>query len=191
MNEETQYHSLTPLFDELRGKRVLVRPYQPQDAEALFEAVDESRLEFDPWIRFGLRQKTLEQSRDWINRMIARWTLREELAVGIWELATGRLLGDSNLRPLDWEVPSFNLGYWLRTSATGQGFMTEAAQLLVDFAFTSLQANRIEISCDEENKASAAVARRLGFEQEARLRNHRRGTDKTLRNMLVFSRIPQ
>lgn len=191
MNEETQYHSLIPLFDELRGKRVLVRPYQPQDAEMLFEAVDESRVELDPWIRFGLRQKTLEQSQDWINRMIARWTLREELAVGIWEIATGRFLGDSNLRPQDWEVPSFNLGYWLRTSATGQGFMTEAAQLLVDFAFTSLEANRIEISCDEENKSSAAVARRLGFEQEARLRNRRRGMDKTLRNMVVFSRIPR
>lgn len=190
MNEDNQYQTLIPLFDELSGARVRVRPYRPADAQALFEAVEESRVEMDRWIGFGHRHTTPEQSLDWINKQNARWILREAIATGIWEIASGRLLGDCSLKPQDWEVPVFSIGYWLRTSATGQGFMTEAVQLLVDFAFASLQAQRIEILCDEENQASAAVARRLGFEQEARLRNARRGTDETLRNTLIFARIP-
>ena len=191
MNENGSYHTLLPLFDELRGNRVLVRPYQIVDAAALFEAVEESRTHLDPWIGFGEGHASLEQSQDWINHKSARWLLREEMATGIWEITTNRYLGDCSLKPQNWDVPSFSIGYWLRASATGQGFMTEAVQLLVDFAFNSLKARRVAIGCDEMNIASAAVAKRLGFEQEARLRNDMLGKDKTLRNTLIFSRISE
>ena len=68
--------------------------------------------------------------------------------------------------------------------------MTEAVRLLVDYAFASLNVNRLEIRCDERNTRSAAVAQRLGFVQEDRIRNDDAGPDGTLRNTLIFSRIP-
>jgi len=37
------YRTLIPLFEELCGERVIVRPYHESDAQALFEAVAESR----------------------------------------------------------------------------------------------------------------------------------------------------
>ncbi len=63
-------------------------------------------------------------------------------------------------------------------------------RLLTDFAFERLAANRVFIQCDARNTRSAAVAGRLGFAREAPLRNDRRAVDGTLRNTLVFSRIP-
>jgi ribosomal-protein-serine acetyltransferase len=45
--------TLIPLFEELRGERVLVRPYQESDAQALFEAVAESRDHLRPWLPFA------------------------------------------------------------------------------------------------------------------------------------------
>jgi ribosomal-protein-serine acetyltransferase len=64
-------------------------------------------------------------------------------------------------------------------------------KLLTDYAFTELAAQRIEIRCDERNIRSAAIPQRLGFVQEGRLRNYDLAPDGTLRNMLIFSLVPE
>jgi RimJ/RimL family protein N-acetyltransferase len=189
--EKQAFRTLIPMFDELRGERVLVRPYRVEDAEALREAIEESRDHLRPWMPFADEHQTVEESRDWITTKMSDWLLRKDLTVGIWEASEGgRYLGGTGLHPRDWDIPFFEIGYWIRVSAEGHGYMAEAVQLLVDFAFGSLGANRLEIQCDERNERSAAVARRLEFVQEALLRNDAKGTDGSLRNTLVFSRIP-
>src|SRR5947209_4437637 len=154
------YRTLIPLFEELRGERVLLRPYQESDAAALFEAVAESRDQLRPFLPFADAHQTVEASRDWIIHRRASWLLREDLTVGVWETASNRYLGGSGLHPRNWQSRYFEIGYWLRASATGRGYMTEAVRLLTEYAFTALQATRIEIRCDERNERSAAIARR-------------------------------
>ena len=187
--EKVQYPTLVPLFEELRGERVVVRPYTVADAEALKEAVEESREHLRPWMPWADAHQSIEETRDWILRMSAKLVIREELGFGIWHSETGQYLGGTGLHPRNWDIPSFEIGYWLRSTAEGHGYMTEAVGLLVDFALTGLKAQRIEIRCDERNVRSAAVARRLGFKQEALLRNHMVAPDGALRNTLIFSRI--
>ena len=184
------YRTLIPLFEELRNERVIVRPYRESDAQALFEAVAESRDHLRPWLPFADEHQTVEESRDWIIHQVANWVLREDLMLGIWEKATNRYLGGSGLYPRNWETRYFEIGYWLRASAEGHGYITEAVQLLTDYAFTELAATRVEIRCDERNVRSAAVTRRLGFVQEARLRNEQLAPDGVLRNTLIFALIP-
>ena len=186
----TIYRTLIPLFEELRGERIIVRPYRQSDAQSLFEAVVESRDHLRPWLPFADEHQTVEESRDWIIHQEANWLLREDLIVGVWEAATNRYLGGSGLHPHHWESRYFEIGYWLRASAAGQGYITEAVHLLTDYAFTALAASRVEIRCDERNVRSAAVAQRLGFVQEARLRNHMLASDGTLRTTLIFALVP-
>jgi RimJ/RimL family protein N-acetyltransferase len=179
-----------PLFEELRGARVLLRPYREADADALFEAIVESRehlRRFLPWERF---HQTVADSREWIARMRAEWLLRRELTVGIWEIASGRYLGGSGYHPPDWDARAFEIGYWLRVSAEGHGYMSEAVRLLVGYAFDQLHANRVEITCDARNSRSAAVARRLGFQLEGRLRNQMWSTDSPFTDRLIFALTP-
>jgi ribosomal-protein-serine acetyltransferase len=186
------YRTLLPLFDELRGEHVLLRPYRESDAVALREAVTESREHLRPWMPFYNAHQTIEESRDWIIHQMVHWLLREDpLALSIWDVAApDRFLGGTGIHPHDWDIGFFEIGYWLRASAEGYGYVTEAARLVTDFCFTHLHANRVSIRCDERNLRSAAVARRLGFTQEARLRNDMRATDGSLRTTLVFSMIP-
>lgn len=188
--EKAEHLTLVPLFEELRGERVIVRPYRIEDAEALKEAVEESREHLRPWMPWADSHRSIEESRDWLLRMSAKLLLREELGFGIWHAETGQYLGGVGLHPRNWEIRSFEVGYWLRKSAEGKGYTIEAVRLLVQFALEELKANRIEIRCDERNVRSAAVARRLGFKQEALLRNHMAAPDGALRNTLIFSRIP-
>jgi RimJ/RimL family protein N-acetyltransferase len=82
-----------------------------------------------------------------------------------------------------------NLGYWLKTSATGKGFATRATRLLARHAFEEYSLARVEIMMSVENEASRRVAERVGAHHEGVLRNrlllHRHHHDAHL-----FSLIP-
>ena len=184
-----QRRTLLPLFDELRGERMIVRPLRLEDAPALFEAIIESLDHLRPWMPWADMYHSVEDAQDYIIRTQAQWLLRENLGASFWERTSGRFLGGTGLHIRDWEIGHFEIGYWVRVSATGQGYVTEAAHLLTEFAFDKLEANRVMIRCDERNERSAAVPRRLGFVYEGCLRCDLRGTDGTPRNTLIFSMI--
>src|SRR5579883_3416307 len=112
----SKYRTLIPLFDELHDERILVRPYRESDAQDLFDAVAESREHLRPWLLFADRHQAVEETRVWINSTRAQWIMRENLNMSIWEKASGRFLGGIGLHPRDWEIGSFSIGYWLRTS---------------------------------------------------------------------------
>ncbi len=85
---------------------------------------------------------------------------------------------------------SFEISYWLRTSATRQGYATEAVRLLVDVAYDQLQARRIALTCDQHNIASRRVAEHAGFVLEGTLRSSVLGSDGRPADSLVLSLVP-
>ncbi len=84
-SEPPVYQTLRPMFDHLRGPRVVLRPYQLDDALALFEAISESRDHLRPWESFADAFQTLDETRDWILHQTAHWLLREWFYIGIWQ----------------------------------------------------------------------------------------------------------
>jgi ribosomal-protein-serine acetyltransferase len=182
---------LRELPDRLVGPRVIVRPYQPDDGAAVWEAIDESRTHLHPWLPWPAKHQTPEDTEAFVRRWQANWLLREDLAVGLWARDDGRYLGGSGLHRINWDVPSFEVGYWLRLGAEGFGYMTEAVTLLCGLAFDTLGAQRVFIRCATDNTRSAAIPRRLGFTREGILRNDSRDVDGRLYDMAVFALTPQ
>jgi len=105
----------------------------------------------------------------------------------MWDCSTNRYLGGIWLSSIDWRVPAMEIGYWVRVSAQGQGYVTEAVTLLCKLAFITFAAERISIQCEAANTKSANIARRLGFVHEATLRNHSRSTMGELTTELIFA----
>jgi len=62
------------------------------------------------------------------------------------------------------------MGYCLDESAWGQGFATEAADALLQWAFDTLDLNRVQSEADTRNTASVRVLEKLGFVREGMLR---------------------
>jgi len=185
------YRTLLPMFDELRGERVLLRPYRLDDAAEAQAAIAESREHIRRFEDFADEFQTVEEMADRIVRRQARWLLRDDFSMGFWHCQTGRYLGGIGLHPTaegGWSVPAFAIGYWVRVSEEGHGYVTEAVRLIASYAFEVLGARRIEIRCDVRNMRSARVARRCGFELEGRLRNVALAPDGTVADELVFSR---
>jgi RimJ/RimL family protein N-acetyltransferase len=178
------------LPSELRGPRVLLRPYQADDAEQVFAAIDESRDHLRPWVTWVDDNRTVEDVRDYCIRSQASWLLRTELALGIFDARSGRYLGGTGLHDPDWQLRAFEIGYWLRVTAVGQGYATEATRLLADCALSGLRARRVALRCDARNDASHRVAERAGFVLEGRLRNASLRPDGMVSDDLVFAIVP-
>ena len=183
--------TLIDLPSELRGPRVLLRPYRVDDAEQLFAAIDESRDHLRPWVTWVLNNRTVDDVRDYCIRSQASWLVRTELVLGIFDAAGGRYLGGIELHDPDWQLRAFEIGYWLRVSAVGHGYATESTRLLADFARSRLQARRITVHCNARNDASRRVAERAGFTLEGRLRNARLEPDGSISDELVYAIVPE
>ena len=58
---------------------------------------------------------------------------------------------------------ALEIGYWIRADAVGQGYATESTAALTRVAFEVVDVERVEIRCVPENRASAAIPRKLGY----------------------------
>src|SRR5471032_221889 len=102
--------------EEIVGERLVLRPIKTGDGSAIWETVQESREHIKPWMEWVKFNNSLADSEEYARSAHARWIGRESLQMGIWERKTNRLLGQCGLVRPDWDVPSIEMGYWIRTS---------------------------------------------------------------------------
>jgi [ribosomal protein S5]-alanine N-acetyltransferase len=95
---------------------------------------------------------------------------RVQLAVTL--ASTGELIGNVGLRRDRAEEPVADHGYEIAPEHWGRGYATEASRALLDWGFSVWDLARAHAHCVAENAASAAVLRRVGMREEARLREH-------------------
>ncbi|WP_439137811.1 GNAT family N-acetyltransferase [Roseicyclus sp.] len=58
------------------------------------------------------------------------------------------------------------LGYWIGAAHARQGYMHEAIEVMVHYAFRGLDLSRVEAACLPENTASRGVLEKTGFKYE-------------------------
>lgn len=182
-------HILRNVPEIIETERLTLRAPRLGDGEIVFHAVEESRETLKVWMPWAVTEASIAASESFIRFSASMFMRREEFNFLIFEKSSGTLLGASSLHTIDWSVPRFEIGYWLRDSATGKGYMTEAVHALTRLAFETLDAERVEIRCDTRNEPSANVARRAGYTQEACLRRQSRGTQGELRDTYIFAKL--
>ena len=64
------------------------------------------------------------------------------------------------------------LGYQIGAEFARQGYMTEAIQLMLRYAFVDLKLHRLEANIQPGNAASVACVKRAGFVQEGYSRRY-------------------
>lgn len=171
-------------------ERLLIRGPLPGDGKMVRAAVLESQNELKHWLPWAVDIPNEAQYEAQIRRGHTRFLNREDLWLMILLKDTGAIIGGSGLHRIDWDVPKFEIGYWLHTSYTGHGYMTEAVEAIGNFAFETLGARRVEIRVDSNNYKSISIPKRLGFALEATLRNEtRHHLTNELRDTLIFAKI--
>ncbi|HEV2386421.1 MAG TPA: GNAT family N-acetyltransferase [Candidatus Acidoferrales bacterium] len=143
----------------IETKRLLLRPFEPADAEAAFRWLsDPLVMRFSPAGADG----SLEQTR----ARLAEYR-RHQLAHGfskwmILERGSGQPIGDSGLLFLQ-DYDRIDLGFRLAPAHWGKGLATEAADAWVRAAFERFQIDRLTAFVHPENAASIRVLAKLGF----------------------------
>lgn len=174
---------------EIHTPRLSLREPQSGDAAVMFASACESIEELIPWMPWAHASPTLEESEVFSRLSLARHAMRQVLDWRIYRKEPCEYVGNLGLHHIQWETPSFEIGYWIRTPLTGCGYATEAVAVLTDFAFAHFKDVRVEGRPDERNLRSRRVLERAGFELEGILRNNDRASTGRLRNICVYSRI--
>jgi len=155
----------------------------------IHEAFMESHPQLRPWLPWAVEQQSLEEAERHCREMQARWHAREEIDFVFHRRSDGHFVGKGGLHTIDWRVPKFEIGYWIRTSCAGQGYASEAAEGLARFARNALGANRIEICSDARNAPSRRVAEKCGFELEGIHRFARRDNAGALSDACTYAKV--
>lgn len=178
---ETPFPILTP--------RLLIRPSRPGDGPAFNEAVNSSLARLGKWLPWANHPHTHEESENTARRHETEYLLRENFVLPIFDRNSNRLLGGSGLHRVDWSLPKFEIGYWIREGEEGKGIVSEAVIAITRYAFQKLKAKRVEIRCAPENLRSRAIPERLGFQLDGCLRLDTLLPNKELSDSLIFSRL--
>lgn len=154
----------------IESKRLVVRCYNPSDAQMLADSVRESVEHLKPWMPWAHNEpEPFEEKVKRLQYFRGKFDLGQDYVYGIFHRDETRLLGGTGLhtRLGDREL---EIGYWIHKDFINQGLVTESTAALVKVAFEIIHVHRIEIHCDPGNLASAAVPRKLGFTHEGTLR---------------------
>jgi RimJ/RimL family protein N-acetyltransferase len=148
---------------------IKIRPYVSGDAQSLFEAAQESLSSVGAWLWWCTPDFTLEAARSWVDQQALAFPSKSEFEFAILS-ESGRYLGGCGLNAIDKRNARANLGYWVRSSVSGQGVATAAVRELVNWAFSNTDLVRLEIVIAKGNSASLRVAEKLGAVHEGILR---------------------
>ena len=145
------------MIPRLETERLILREYKPEDFDAF------ASFMADPDVVRYLNGTPMTRADAWRNfaGIIGHWYLR---GYGVWAVerkSDSAFIGRVGLiNPEGW--PGLEVGWTLGKPYWGQGYATEAAKASMRYGFLTQPVDRL-ISCiDPGNKASQAVAAKLG-----------------------------
>ena len=135
---------------EIRTPRLVLRSARPDDLEGLHAVLSDPRA--TRWWSTPPHE-TLEQTREWLDAMIANGPDHPDFVVE----RDGRVIGKAGF----WKLP--DVGYILHPDCWGQGLASEAVGAAVDHVFRTRDVETLTADVDPENAASIRLLERLGF----------------------------
>ncbi|MFX0046072.1 MAG: GNAT family N-acetyltransferase [Candidatus Hermodarchaeota archaeon] len=152
--------------------RLVLRMYEKGDGRHLFELLERgnNRELLKEHLDEAREVLTLDDAEIIVRKHAAEWISRERFVMGIWLKENEAFTGEIWIEPKNWEIPLFELGYYIDPERGGEGIATEAAKRSVKFLFDDLKAHKVIIITRDTNEKSWKLAERLGFRREGHLR---------------------
>jgi RimJ/RimL family protein N-acetyltransferase len=183
-------HQDTVMTPQQDNGPVRIRPFRPDDMDLLFEAARESVREVSPWLPWCHAAYSRDEAARWVASRPEAWAKGAEYSFAIVAGSGGRFLGGCGLNQIHAQHRFANLGYWVRTSAAGQGIASAATLLAARFGFVELGLVRVEIVVDVDNTQSQRVAEKVNATREG-VERQRLVIGGRVRDAVMFSLLPE
>ncbi len=161
-----------PLSPQPRySRRLELKAFRRRDAEPLYEAVACSLSELHEWLPWAQLDYSKADAARFIRESQVSWKSGQayDFALALRQVPD-RHVGNVSLWFVSKAYRIGEIGYWIRTDATGSGLATEAAARLLPVAFEELNMHRVILRIAVGNRPSERVAQKLGFVREGLLR---------------------
>lgn len=157
-NDYTCYMIIT------QTKRLVIRYLRATDVQAMYRVLgDEDVMKFSDGV------KTNDEVKQWINDQIKDYTVNNGRgAYAVVRKSDAEVMGYCGLFffPDIAGQPETEIGYRLIKTQWGNGYATEAACAIRDYAFNTLKLSRLIAMVDPDNAASIRVAEKIGMRYE-------------------------
>jgi ribosomal-protein-serine acetyltransferase len=165
---------------------LIVRKYEEGDGRGLHLLLERNgNREF---LRENVEEvssiRTEEEAEITVRKHSAEWVARERFVMGIWLKNENKCVGQIWIEPKKWEVPSFEIGWFLDQGYQGRGIAEEAARRSLEFLFNDLKAHKVTAITRDTNLKSVKLIEKLGFSREGHLRES--GTQDGKRYGLLY-----
>jgi RimJ/RimL family protein N-acetyltransferase len=145
----------------IAGGPIRLRRWRLDEAELIARLVTDNLEHLRPWMPWAQRPPAIEEQRWFVERMRQAWDDRTDFGYAV-ALPAGEVVGGMGLHTRQ-GPGTLEIGYWIAAAHSGRGYATAGSRALTGAAFALPGVERVEIRCDEANRASAAVPARLGF----------------------------
>ena len=154
----------------LENEAVLLRPLQESDIENLLEF---SINEPDTWEYSLVRANGKENLENYIQIALKAKQNKTEFPFIVFDKKTGKYAGSTRFYDISLPFKTLQLGYtWYGKNFRRTGLNKHCKFLLLQFAFETLQMERVEFRADNKNQRSIAAMKSIGCKVEGILRNH-------------------
>ena len=169
---------------QLEGEAVRLRPLQKEDRDALLKAAEDGAL-WQLWFTSVPSAQTIDQ---YIAVALQEQALGLSIPFVVELKLSGKIIGSTRLCNAVAQNRRIEIGYtWYSKSAQKTSVNTQCKLLLLEHAFSTLDAIAVEFRTHWHNQASRAAIARLGAKQDGVLRNHSIEPDGAYRDTVVFS----
>jgi ribosomal-protein-alanine N-acetyltransferase len=150
------------IFPVLTTDRLLLREIVPGDIDHVFRGLSHPEVIKHYAVSYNTLEATQEQM-DWYTNMIKKdsgrcWAICSADNAIFYGVATLVFWEKAHRRA--------ETGYWIFPEFWGNGIVSEAMQAIIDFGFNEMNLHRIAAESEDDNAASIAVLKKLGFEHE-------------------------
>lgn len=152
-------------------RRLVLRPFRRRDAEPLVAAVHDSLDALARWLPWAHDGYGRSDAIRFIRDSTAAWTEGRAYDLAIRRIGEPKFhLGNVSVWHTSRRERTAEIGYWVRSTVTGNGLGAEAAARVMQVAFEELGLHRITLRIATGNTASERIAEKLGFVHEGLLR---------------------
>jgi ribosomal-protein-serine acetyltransferase len=173
----------SPLPVARRTERTVLRYFVPEDAERFLAALNVERHTYLPWLPWvsndnrSIAEAIFNFERFRRERERAAPT-PDNFVIGIFDGGTGDVIGGTGLHRVVHAHHEAEIGYWVRADRRRQGLCAEATAGMISWGLAAQSEggwgfHRVFIRVAGTNESSQRVPRKLGLNQDGRLRGDR------------------
>jgi ribosomal-protein-serine acetyltransferase len=149
---------------------LIIRPLQLSDAPQIMDAILESRQELKTFMPWSHLEVSLAQQVKRLQGLLTANAQGKDFHFGLFR--DQHFLAGCGLHPRTaLNEDALEIGFWVRSSQTGQGLATRLTQMLIIYAIEGLRLSRIQICHNCDNAGSRRVVEKCGFVSEGVIRN--------------------